>query len=455
MKKLAELFFLFSVCLLVASCSKKATIYGTTDKKQDISLYAFHRGNVDFLQTMQLDSVTQTFQLSLELPYEGLYLLGSDIQTLHPVYLKGGENLCLEFEKNRISLVGEASEENEFLFHWEKQVEEVKIHSFLYNFLYREYSVGYKEFFKELENAAVVRDELLKKLENKDGEFYSLLKNKIKADLDFYALSYLKNSNHQIPDSVSLSEYYQHLYLDTEFDELDILELPYAGKMLEAYVWYKNKDKGIASDRMIESALGILKKKDIQQEYLLSVASQFKFYDEYQSLLEQVESDFFEGNYFSRLKAIEDKLSWSAPGLKAPDFKAMRPDSTWISLSDYKGKVVVVDVWATWCEPCKRMMPLFHKLEQELSNKNIAFINVCVGTWVESDLWKKMAKEFQVENNTSFVNGWKSDFVKDYRISGVPRYMIFDEEGRIVSVKAPNPLKPELKELILKTLKKE
>lgn len=454
MKKAVKLFFLFCISWVVVSCSNEATIHGTTDKKQDIFLYTFRRGNVDILQTMKLDSVTQTFQISVDLPYEGLYLLGRNEQALYPVYLKRGENIALELLKNRISLVGEASEENQALFQWEKQVEEVKIHSFLHNFLSGEHSVEYDVFFKELENAAVVRSELLKNLDSKDGEFYSLLKNKMKADLDFYALSYWKNSMLQIPDSVSLPDYYQHLYLDAEFDELDLLELPNAGKMLEAYVWYKNKDKGIASGKMIESALEILKEKDIQQEYLLSVASQFKFYDEYQLLLKQVGSSVFEGNYLSRLKAIEDKLSWSAPGLKAPDFKAMRPDSTWVSLSDYKGKVVVVDVWATWCEPCKRMMPLFHKLEQELKDENVAFINVCVGTWVESELWKKMAKEFQIEANTSFVNGWKSDFVKDYRITGVPRYMIFDEEGCIVSVKAPNPLKPELKELILKVLKK-
>ena len=186
----------------------------------------------------------------------------------------------------------------------------------------------------------------------------------------------------------------------------------------------------------------------------MSKAYHVKFYDELQSLLDEVGDGFFDDDYKSRLNKIKEKLSWSAPGLQAPDFKAMKLDSTWVSLSDFKGKVVVVDVWATWCEPCKRMMPLFHQLEQELKDENVAFINVCVGTWAEVDLWKTMAKGFQIEENTSFVNGWKSDFVKDYHISGVPRYMIFDEEGRIVSVKAPNPLKPELKELIIKTLNK-
>jgi thioredoxin-related protein len=100
------------------------------------------------------------------------------------------------------------------------------------------------------------------------------------------------------------------------------------------------------------------------------------------------------------------------------------------------------------------MTPLYHQLAEEMKQENVVFLNVCVGTWVEVDLWRKMSENYQIEENTSFVNGWKSDFVKKYQISGVPRYMIFDKEGRIVSVKAPNPTTPRLKEMIVKTLTK-
>ena len=52
----------------------------------------------------------------------------------------------------------------------------------------------------------------------------------------------------------------------------------------------------------------------------------------------------------------------------------------------------------------------------------------------------------------SFVDSWTGEFAKNYRITGIPRYMIFDKFGRIVSVAAPNPTTPKLKKLIEDTL---
>ena len=454
MKRKITLFIIVCISLIVASCSKEATISGITDNYQGLSLYSFRKGDVNLLHKIEIDSVTKGFQQLVQLPYEGIYLLGRDEQALHPIYLKSGGNVELQLMKNRLSLSGESGQENLALFQWEKSVEDVKIHAFMHNYLPGEYSVEYTEFFKELETAAIVRDNLLKELENKNDGFYLLLKQKIKADLDFYALSYLKNAKYQIPDSVELPKYYQGLDLKNNFLNPNILNLPNAGAMLEIYVWYQNRDNEQSVDGLFPYAMELLKEKELQQEYLLSLASHFKFYDELQRLLDEVGNRFFEGDYINRLDQIKEKLSWSTPGLIAPDFEAMRPDSTWVKLSDFKGKVVVVDVWATWCEPCKRMTPLYHQLAEEMKQENVVFLNVCVGTWVEVDLWRKMSENYQIEENTSFVNGWKSDFVKKYQISGVPRYMIFDKEGRIVSVKAPNPTTPRLKEMIVKTLTK-
>lgn len=454
MKRKITLFIIVCISLIVASCSKEATISGTTDNYQELSLYSFRKGDANLLHKMKIDSVTKGFQQLVQLPYEGIYLLGRNEQALHPIYLKSGENVELQLMKNRLSLSGESGQENLTLFQWEKSVEDVKIHAFMHNYLPGEYSVEYTEFFKELETVAIVRDNLLKELENKNDGFYLFLKQKIKVDLDFYALSYLRNAKYQIPDSVELPDYYQELDIEKNLLNLDVLELPNAGIMLETCVWFQNQDKDQSSGDYLSSAMGLLKERELQQEYLLSLASHFKFYEDLQRLLDEIDDGFFEKDNLCKLERIKEKLSWSTPGLKAPDFKAMKPDSTWMKLSDFRGKVVVVDVWATWCEPCKRMIPLYHQLAEELKQENIVFLNICVGTWVEGDLWRRMSKNYQMEENTSFVNGWDSDFVKKYQISGVPRYMIFDEEGCIVSVKAPNPTTPKLKELIIKTLNK-
>lgn len=454
MSKLVNLLFTICVCMFVVSCTKETTINIAVETKQDLSLYMFNKGDINVLQAFEINPETNTGKVVVQLPYEGLYLIGQNEYALFPVYLKYGDIINLEYKDNRLQLLEEGGNENQLLFEWENMIGDIRTHAFLYNFLAGGHSVSYDEFFAELEDIAPKQKDIRERMKHTNGDFASFMDTKIQADWDFYAISYLKNFAHQIPDSVALPDIYQKLQKSEITLKAELLDLPYVGNILEAYAWFYNQNKGTVAKENIKNEMKFLKDKDFQQEYLLTIASRYKFYDELQSLLELIGDDFFVEDYSLRLNKIKEKLSWSTPGLQAPDFKAMKLDSTWVSLSDFRGKVVVVDVWATWCEPCKRMMPLFHQLEQELKDENIAFINVCVGTWVESDLWREMAEEFQIEDNTSFVSGWKSDFVKDYHITGVPRYMIFDEEGRIVSVKAPNPLKPELKELIIKTLNK-
>lgn len=438
------------ICMIVASCSNEATILGTADNAK-IILYSFIDGEISMVQCAEVDKESSSFELSVQLPYEGIYLIGRYAEALFPVYLKGGEKVSADYKDNRLYLTGHLSKENSLLYKWENQSNEVKINSFLYNYLPGENSCGYEEFFKSLDEVAAHRDDMLKELDGKKGDFYEWMRTKLCADLDFYALSYLRAFGMNIPENESLPSYYDNMDPDAIFQNQKILTLPYAGKMLETYVWYLEKE----DVQSLSYPFTIFKDRTLQQEYLVSSASQFRYYDEYENLLSECGADFFTGPYKKRMEKIEAGLSWSKSGTKAYDFKAMAPDSTWVRLSDYKGKTVVVDVWATWCDPCRRMMPLFHDMQKDFKGENIVFMSICVGVWVEVDKWEELSREYQLKENNFFIEGWNSEFAKNYHISGVPRYMIFDKEGRIVTVDAPNPTTDKLKQLILKTLQCE
>ncbi len=129
------------------------------------------------------------------------------------------------------------------------------------------------------------------------------------------------------------------------------------------------------------------------------------------------------------------------------------------SLKDFRGKYVYIDVWATWCGPCKVEIPYLKKLEQKFHDKNIEFISISVddarrsGTMAKAyKAWRAMVKDKNLTGTQLITgNGWDVDFVKDYKINGIPRFILIDPKGNIIDPDAPRPSSPELNE-ILETL---
>lgn len=118
------------------------------------------------------------------------------------------------------------------------------------------------------------------------------------------------------------------------------------------------------------------------------------------------------------------------------------------SLEDLKGKYVYVDVWATWCGPCKAEIPSLKKVEKEYHGKNIAFVSTSIDAIKDHDTWVKMVKDKELGGVQLMADkAWKSQFVLDYGINGIPRFILIDPSGNIVSADAPRPSDPKLKEL--------
>ncbi len=148
-------------------------------------------------------------------------------------------------------------------------------------------------------------------------------------------------------------------------------------------------------------------------------------------------------------KAVNEQLAAiksTAVGEPSPTFSFENYEGKTISLDELKGKLVYIDVWATWCGPCKGEIPHLIKLEKEYHNKDITFVSISVDE--EKDKWKEMVKEKQLKGVQLFADkGWKSDFVKAYNINGIPRFILLDKEGKIISPDAPRPSDPKLIDL--------
>jgi len=126
------------------------------------------------------------------------------------------------------------------------------------------------------------------------------------------------------------------------------------------------------------------------------------------------------------------------------------------SLSDFRGKYVYIDLWATWCGPCMKEFPVLKEIEAEYKDRNIEFVYISLDSPEYHGNNKERARtawvNFVEENELGNVQlitdkGFESDFLKKYKIGFIPRYIIIDPEGNIVSPDAPRPSNPRLLEI--------
>jgi thiol-disulfide isomerase/thioredoxin len=132
----------------------------------------------------------------------------------------------------------------------------------------------------------------------------------------------------------------------------------------------------------------------------------------------------------SNAKTVNEKLADSIK-VKAADFKLKDLNGKEVSLSNFKGKKIYLNFWATWCPPCKAEMPDIEKLYQETKNSDLVILTINLG----ED--KQTVKSFMDENKYSFNVLLDSDqeVAIKYNIVSIPTSFFIDEKGTLISKK--------------------
>lgn len=173
-----------------------------------------------------------------------------------------------------------------------------------------------------------------------------------------------------------------------------------------------------------------------------------------EAFAKQMKKDMFQEN-MQLLQTYKAGLKMKEMlGKPSPGFEYENVDGTKTKLESLKGKYVYIDVWATWCGPCRAEIPFLQEVEEKYKDKNIAFVSISVDEKKDYEKWKKMVVDKKLGGIQLFAdNNWESEFIKAYGINSIPRFILLDPQGNIVQPDAERPSSERLKEKLDELLK--
>lgn len=161
----------------------------------------------------------------------------------------------------------------------------------------------------------------------------------------------------------------------------------------------------------------------------------------------EVSQDDFYSTKLSDLFKRWRNLDKGKPGV---GFEYPDQNNDTVSLKDLEGQPIFVNIWATWCRPCKKEHAPLNELVDQFGTE-IKFVNISIDQ--NASKWKQKIKEMHPKIiQLIATEGRSAQILKDYIIKGIPRYMLFDKSNNIISINTQRPSSPELRKLLETTL---
>jgi peroxiredoxin len=218
---------------------------------------------------------------------------------------------------------------------------------------------------------------------------------------------------------MALQEKYQNAMASGNTSEADKAKIDYQAMLDNNKVYTKNFVKDHASSVVAPYIT------------LVQLANQIEA-SELETLTNLFPAELANTEYVIKLKEIVDQSKKTGTGAVAPEFTMNDTEGKPVSLASLRGKVVLIDFWASWCAPCRQENPNVVKLYQQYHAKGFEIIGVSLDRTKED--WMQAIKDDQLTwIHVSDLQYWQNAVARQYGVNSIPQTFLLDKEGKIIA----------------------
>lgn len=414
----------------------------TSEYIDEVSLYDIQDGEAVLLSSTQLINGNE-YSLIQTIETKGFYGLQAGGQT-RLIYLEGGEEFEIDFSSSESILVHIPNKENEVLAMYEDKFSELN------PFTARNSSETYETFFPFLDSYIPEYKALELDRATGNKEFDDLLAHYADYKLEKELLYFIYSPRKVHPKVEDYPNIYQTFGDHDNYKNARVLGFPNFSSAINLHQIYRSvalekADRSMDRDQWL---IGDIPNDTIKGVVVLEKMKRFKSYD-------QAYSDFMDPlrkyvhlteSGSATLVEFEQKISKLSPGTQGFGFDLEAFNGGQISFSELEGKYVYVDLWATWCGPCKYEIPHLKRLDEQYDESEIVFVSISLDKPRDKEKWREFVEKNELKGLQLFGEAaFESPIATHYEVKSIPRFLLFDKEGKIISADALRPSNPDLK----------
>lgn len=203
--------------------------------------------------------------------------------------------------------------------------------------------------------------------------------------------------------------------------------------------------KSVSNRSMVDKTI-----ESMMEAYILSYKMS-ETYEQDKAFFRKLAVHFSSEEQRERLCTRFDYLKYTTVGSSAPDAMLKNEMGQLVTMEQFKGRYVYIDLWASWCIPCRKEIPFLQKLEKAYEGKNIAFVSISLDK--KSSTWKSTLEALQMHGHQLF--GGESAFAEQLNVTSIPHFLLYDPDGKLRMYRAPAPSSEQIRPLLDKLLSQQ